>query len=89
MKDKEKVEIENEEVKEGTNKNDKTEWLPIGMCMGTGLGMCGGGFVFDNMYIGLVVGMILGMLIGSGIDAASGKKSENETKTGEDKEQQK
>lgn len=31
MKDKEKVEIENEEVKEGTNKNDKTEWLPIGM----------------------------------------------------------
>ena len=89
MKDNEKVEIENEEVKEDTNQTDKTEWLPIGMCMGAGLGMCVGGFAFDNMLIGLVVGMVLGMLIGSVIDAASEKKGENETKTGEDDEQQK
>ena len=64
------------------NKN-KTQYMPIGMCMGISIGTAIGAAV-DNIPVCMAVGLSLGMCIGSFIDAKNQKAENDKSQTGED-----
>lgn len=55
------------------NEENSTLWLPIGLCMGTSLGLLFG-TLLDNLTMGLCLGPGLGLLLGTVLDAAQRKK---------------
>ena len=64
------------------NKN-KTQYMPIGMCLGISIGTAIGAAV-DNIPVCMAVGLSLGMCIGSFIDAKNQKVENDKSQTGED-----
>ena len=51
-----------------SDKNDKTKFLPIAMCMGVSLG-CAFGLAIDNLAIGMCLGLSIGVAVGIAIDS--------------------
>ena len=64
------------------NKN-KTQYMPIGMCLGISIGTAIGA-AMDNIPVCMAVGLSLGMCIGSFIDAKNLKAENDKSQTGED-----
>ena len=64
------------------NKN-KTQYMPIGMCLGISIGTAIGA-AMDNIPVYMAVGLSIGMCIGSFIDAKNQKAEKDKSQTGED-----
>lgn len=73
---KKKTEKEPEEKKKPTGKF-ASMYMPIGMCIGIGLGTCLGGLIFDNIPIGMCFGIAIGLLLGYTYGASLDKKALN------------
>ena len=68
-------------MKENKNNNqepNKMQYMPIGMCIGIGVGMAIG-TALDNIAIGMCMGLSVGMGIGAIIDYNNNKKSDNDS----------
>lgn len=72
--------------KESKNKAEKNKkaigkftsiYMPIGMCIGIGLGTCLGGLIFDNIPVGMCFGIAIGLLLGYTYGASLDKKALN------------
>ena len=64
------------------NKN-KTQYMPIGMCLGISIGTAIGA-AMDNIPVYMAVGLSLGMCIGSFIDAKNQKAEKDKSQTDKD-----
>lgn len=62
---------------------NRTQYMPIGMCMGISIGTAIGA-AMDNIPVCMAVGLSLGMCIGSFIDARNQKTEKDKSQTGED-----
>lgn len=68
-----------------TNKNNNKEpgglqYMPIGMCIGIGIGMAVGA-AMDNIGVGMCMGMSIGMCFGIVMDSMQKKKAEEKSET--------
>ncbi|MBQ4050075.1 MAG: hypothetical protein IJD13_00455 [Oscillospiraceae bacterium] len=55
------------------NKNDnQTSWLPIGLCLGMGIGVTFGA-ALDNLSLGMTLGPCFGLLLGAVLDSRNKK----------------
>ncbi len=72
--------------KESKNKSEKNKkaigkfasiYMPIGMCIGIGIGTCLGGLIFDNIPVGMCFGIAIGLLLGYTYGASLDKKALN------------
>ena len=52
-------------------------YTSIGMCIGIGIGMCLGNFIFDNLAIGMCFGSGVGLSLGYAYGASLDKKALN------------
>lgn len=52
---------------------EKSNWMPIMMCLGLAMG-CSFGLSSDSMSMGISIGMCIGLAVGAGIDADDKKK---------------
>ena len=64
---------------------NKTQYMPIGMCFGIALGTAIG-VATDNLAVCMPIGLSIGMCIGVLIDAQNRKKSKGDSEDSEDKE---
>lgn len=69
---------------EKKDSDNKTYWLPLGLCMGVSVGMALGS-AMGSIPIGMCMGLGIGMCFGSALDAANRSKNEK-TKEDEQKE---
>ena len=65
-----------EDMKNNKDTND-VRYLPIGMCIGIGVGMAIGAGM-GNIPIGMSIGLSVGVCIGAVIDFRNDKKSDDE-----------
>lgn len=61
---------------------EKTFYMPLGMCMGMSLGMAVGA-ALGNMMVGMSTGLCIGMAIGVILDSGSKKDSDAAESDGE------
>ncbi|MBE5955254.1 MAG: glycine zipper family protein [Lachnospiraceae bacterium] len=66
----------NEEMQHD-NKEGKTYWMPIGMCLGMSIGLAIGSAT-DHMSIFMVMGLAMGMLFGATLDSQNKNKDDEE-----------
>lgn len=52
-------------------------YMAIGMCLGCGIGMAFGNFLFDNISLGMCFGLSIGLALGAAYGASLDKKSLN------------
>ena len=75
-------------MEDNTNNNQEPnniQYMPIGMCIGIGVGMAIGA-ALDNIPIGMCIGLSVGMCIGVIIDSKNKKKTDDNFKSDEKKE---
>ena len=77
----------------GNNKNQNQEpnnmqYMPIGMCIGIGVGMAIGAAT-DAIPMGMCLGLSIGMAIGVAIDSRNKKKTDEPSDTEKTKETKK
>ena len=63
---------------------DKIQYMPIGMCIGIGVGMVIGA-ALENIATFMCIGLSIGMCIGVIIDSIHNKKSDDESKCDKEK----
>lgn len=66
--------------------DEKTHYMPLGMCMGMSLGMAVGA-AMGNMMVGMSTGLCIGMAIGAILDSKNKKDSDAAEADGEDSEE--
>ena len=74
-----------------SNKNNNQEpnniqYMPIGMCIGIGVGMAIGA-ALDNIATGMCIGLSIGMCVGVLIDSINKKKTDDNSSPDERKEE--
>ena len=70
-------------MKNQQEKENKTYYLPIGMCLGMSIGVAIGS-ARDNLAIGMCVGLSLGVCLGALLDAKKRKEAESAAQNEED-----
>ena len=63
--------------KNGNDSNNKIQYLPIGMCLGMGVGVAIGA-AMDNIGVGMCLGIGIGLCFGSALNAANRKQPESD-----------
>lgn len=63
-----------ENNKNNNQESDAIQYMPIGMCIGTGVGVAIGA-ALDNIATGMCIGLSVGMSIGVIIDSMHKKKT--------------
>ena len=63
-------------MKNSNDSENKTQYMPIFMCMGISIGMALGA-ALDNIPIGMCLGLGIGVCLGSALDAKKRKESDN------------
>lgn len=72
--------------KNDKDKDNKIQYMPIGMCLGLSIGMAIGA-AMDNISVGMCMGLGIGLCFGSAIDAYNRKKSDSDSQDETDTEQ--
>ena len=70
-------------MKNSKDSENKTQYMPIFMCIGISIGMAIGA-AFDNISVGMCLGLGFGVCLGSFLDAKNRKESENVSQTDEE-----
>lgn len=70
-------------MKNSKDSENKTQYMPIFMCIGMSVGMAIGA-AFDNISVGMCLGLGFGVCLGSVLDAKNRKESENVSQTDEE-----
>ncbi len=70
-------------MKNSKDSENKTQYMPIFMCIGLSVGMAIGA-AFDNISVGMCLGLGFGVCLGSVLDAKNRKESENVSQTDEE-----
>ena len=65
------------------NNDNNIQYMPIGMCLGIGIGMAIGS-IFDNISIGMCMGLGIGLCFGCCLDTLHRKKSKDESEENND-----
>ena len=63
-------------MKNSKDSENKTQYMPIFMCIGISIGMAIGA-AFDNISVGMCLGLGIGVCLGSALDAKKRKESDN------------
>ena len=72
-------------MKNKKDNNTQIQYMPIGMCIGIGIGMVIGAAT-DNIPLYMCIGLSIGMCIGTLIDANNRKTSEDNSEEKDDEE---
>jgi hypothetical protein len=62
-------------MKDQDKNNKESQYLPICMCLGAGVGLLFGITIFDNISTGMCIGVAVGVVIGITLDNNKKKKS--------------